>query len=189
MRTFSAARQSLTRAPLAAVLIVLLPTLAAAQDPVKSFDQLNQRLKVGDTVWVTDAQGREIKGEIQSLASEVLTLNTGGSRTFGAHDVRMIHQRSHDSLKNGALIGGGVLGGLVLFGCLATSGREGSATCVGAAAFNGAMGAAIGAGIDAAIKGPKLVVYRAPGAPGSARLSLAPLITTRTKGFALSVFF
>ena len=27
--------------------------------------QLNTRLKLGDTVWVTDAQGREIKGKIR----------------------------------------------------------------------------------------------------------------------------
>jgi len=83
--------------PLTAVLIVLLPAASAAQEPVKSIDQRNTRIKVGDTVWVTDAKGREIKG-------------------------------------------------------------------------------------------PKLVVYRTPGAPGapSARFSLAPVSTPRTKGVAVS---
>jgi len=189
LATSSAGRQFVTWKPLAALLIVLLPAVSAAQEPVKSFDQLDTRLKAGDTVWVTDARGREVRGQIQSLSPDALTLNAGGSRTFGAGDVRVIHERQHDSLKNGALIGGCVLGGLVLFGCLATSGREESATCAGAAAFNGVIGAAIGAGIDAAIKGPKLVVYRAPGASSSARLSLTPVITSRTKGVVLSYSF
>ena len=62
MGTSSAARRLVARVPLAAMLIAILPALAAAQEPVKSFDQLNTRLKPGDTVWVTDAQGRESKG-------------------------------------------------------------------------------------------------------------------------------
>jgi hypothetical protein len=32
-------------------------------------------------------------------------------------------------------------------------------------------------------------VYRAPGAPGSARLSIAPVITPRTKGVAVAISF
>ena len=62
MAASAAARQFVTYPTLAAVLIVLVPALSAAQEPVKSFDQLNTRLKVGDTVWVTDAEGRESKG-------------------------------------------------------------------------------------------------------------------------------
>ena len=102
--------------PAVAIVAALLaaPVQAAGQEPVKSFDQLNARLKVGDTVWVTNAQGREIKGEIQSLAPDALTLEVDGARTFTAHDVRVIHERKRDSLKNGALIGGSIFGGLVL---------------------------------------------------------------------------
>jgi hypothetical protein len=182
------------RMPAVAIVAALLaaPVQAAGQEPVKSFDQLNTRLKVGDTVWVTDAQGREIKGEIQSLAPDALTLEVDGARTFIAHDVRVIHERTPDSLKNGALIGGSFFGGVALFGCLDTSGGEDAAACAGAAVFNGVLGAAIGAGIDAAIKGPRLVVYRAPGALGAtghARLSVASVITPRTKGVALSISF
>ena len=40
MRASSAARQFAAWTPLAALLIVLPPALAAAQEPVKSFDQL-----------------------------------------------------------------------------------------------------------------------------------------------------
>jgi hypothetical protein len=53
----------------------------------------------------------------------------------------------------------------------------------------GGMG--IGALIDGAIKGPKLVVYRAPGSSGAphARLSIAPVIAPRAKGVAISFVF
>jgi len=79
MATSSAARQFVTWAPLAAVLIVILPALSVAQEPVKSFDQLNTRLKPGDTVYVTDAQGREVKGRIRGLSATSLLLDAGGS--------------------------------------------------------------------------------------------------------------
>lgn len=182
---------STSRILAAGAALVLLPALSAAQEPVKSFDQLNTRLKVGDTVWVTDAQGREVNGRIGSLSATSLLLDARGSpQDLQAAQVGTIRVQQSDSLANGALIGiigGGVLGGLVLYGCLVTSGQAG--TCAGTAAVNGAIVAAIGVGIDAAIKGPKLVVYRAPGASGSARLSLAPVITPARKGVAVSVRF
>lgn len=62
MNTSAVARAFRIGLPLAAVLIGLRPALAVAQEPVKAFDQLSTRLVVGDTIFVTDAQGREIKG-------------------------------------------------------------------------------------------------------------------------------
>ena len=41
---------------------------SAAQEPVRDFTQLNTRLVPGDTVWVTDAQGREVKGGLARSA-------------------------------------------------------------------------------------------------------------------------
>jgi hypothetical protein len=189
MSTSSAARQFVTWAPLAAVLIVLLPVVATAQEPVTSFDQLNTRLKVGDTVWVTDAQGREIKGRIRGLSATSLLLDAGGSpQDLQAARVGTIRVQQSDSLKNGALIGlaaGAVAGALVMVAVC-----EGEAGCAPGGALLGAgAGAGIGVGIDAARGGKKVLAYRAPGASGSARLSLAPLITPHTKGVALSYSF
>ena len=53
----------------------------------------------------------------------------------------------------------------------------------------GAVGASIGAVIGAAIPGKEVVVYRAPGTSGGAHLLLAPVITPRTKGVAVSFSF
>jgi len=179
---------------LAAISLLLAFALAAAQEPVTSFDQLNTRLKPGDTIWVTDGQGREVKGKVQALAPDAITLKGDGPRTFAAGDVRLISERRNDSLANGALIGlavGGVGTGLA---CLASAESSDAGWCAVAAAAYGGIGAAIGVGIDALIPGKKLVAYRAPGTPGStgsaqARLSIAPVITPRTKGVAVAFAF
>jgi hypothetical protein len=183
---------STSRILAAGAALVLLPALAGAQEPVKSFDQLNTRLKVGDKVWVTDAQGREVPGKIHSLSPDALTLSADGAKTLAAGDVGLIRERRPDSLKNGAWIGLAVGGGLALGACLgSTEGSGDSGWCAVAFGFYGALGAGLGVGIDALIPGKKLVVYRAPGSTGasSARFSLAPVITPRHKGIAVSFSF
>jgi len=89
---------------------------------------------------------------------------------------------------NGAIIGAipGALLGLTM-GNFSGEWRGGDAA-VGALICGG-IGAGIGLGIDALITRQKQVVYLAPGESGSARLSLAPLSTPRTKGVALSYSF
>ena len=174
-----------------ALAVFALPAICGAQEPVRDFTQLNTRLVPGDTVWVTDAQGREVKGRIGALGADAITLDGGGGRTFGAPDVRTIEVRRNDSLGNGALIGLGIGGGLTLGLCLANSDSNDAGWCAAAAAIYAGIGAAIGVGIDAMIPGKKLVAYRAPGAAGapSARLSLAPFVTPRAKGVAVSFAF
>ena len=166
------------------------PAPSVAQEPVREFAQLNTRLVPGDTVWVTDAQGREVKGRILSLGTDALALE-GGGRTYGPADVTTIQVRRADSLRNGALIGLGIGGGLVLVACLANAESGDAGWCVLGAAIYGGIGAGIGVGIDALIPGKKLVAYRAPGSAGlsHARLSVAPVVTPRAKGVAVSFAF
>ena len=173
-----------------ATVLVAVSVRAAAQEPVRTFDQLNTRLKVGDTIWVTDAQGRETEGKIGILSPDALTLGADGSKTFAARDVSAIRERRPDSLKNGALIGLGVGGGLALVACLGLAEGSGeSGWCAIALGFYGGVGAGIGVGIDALIPGKKQAVYRAPGSLPSASLSFAPVITPRHKGVAVSFSF
>ena len=166
------------------------PAPAAAQAPVTSFDQLNTRLKPGDTVWVTDAQGREVKGRIESLGPDALTLKGGHGRTFAAGDVRFITERGRDSLKNGAIIGAvpGVVMGLAMAGL---DENNSAGDFVAIAVMFGGLGAAIGVGFDALVPGEKVVSYRAPGSagPSHARLSIAPVVTRRAKGVAMAFSF
>jgi hypothetical protein len=172
----------------AIVIAIVAPAVAAAQEPVRDFGQLNTRLRPGDTIWVTDAQGREVKGSILSLDTGALTVEGGGGRTFGAADVTTIKVRRGDSLRNGALIGLAVGGGIAAAGCIAEKDYSDS-FCPAYILLYPAMGLGIGVGIDAMIPGKKFEAYRAPGPSGSARLSIAPVITPRTKGVAVAFSF
>ena len=187
---------STSRILAAGAALVLLPVLAGAQEPVKSFDQLSTRLKVGDTIYVTDAQGREIKGKIRDLGPSALTLDSGTAAIVQADAVRLIVERKPRPIGRGALwgLGIGAAAGLAL-GVAVVAGCDGDDECAGAilvgAGLFGGMGAGTGAVIGALIPGKTLVLYRAPGTAGasSARFSLAPVITPARKGVAVSVRF
>jgi hypothetical protein len=198
MKTAYAARQFVTRAPLAALLTVLLPALAAAQEPIKSFDQLNTRLKVGDTIYVTDAQGREVKGKLQELGPSSLVIDSGGPRTVAAVDVRLVQERHADSKKDKTLIGlaigagGGFLLGVVLADAFdEVWGWSGGATASLFTAIGAGAGAGLGALFDGLNPGKPRVVYRASSFVGAAlgTVRIAPVITARTKGVALAFSF
>ena len=170
--------------------LVLAPVAATAQEPVTSFDQLNTRLKVGDTVWVTDAQGREIKGQVQGLDAASLKLTARTPLSFAAADVRVIQERRPDSVKNGALIGMGAGMAVGIVSMLTLDFEGCTFGCVAAVlGYSGGIGAGVGALVDAMIPGNKQAVYRAPGSQPTVRLSLAPLITRARKGVAVSVRF
>ena len=187
---------STSRILAAGAALLLLPVLAGAQEPVKSFDQLNTRLKVGDTIYVTDAQGRETKGKIRDLGPSALTLDSGTAAIVQADAVRLIVERKPRPIGRGALwgLGIGAAAGLALGVAVVADCHEGD-DCAGAilfgAGFFGGIGAGTGVVIGALIPGKTLAVYRAPGTTGasSARFSLAPLITPARKGVAVSVRF
>ena len=187
---------STSRILAAGAALVLLPVLAGAQEPVKSFDQLNTRLKVGDTIYVTDAQGREIKGKIRDLGPSALTLDSGTAAIVQADAVRLIVERKPRPIGRGALwgLGIGAAAGVASGVAVWASCHEGD-DCAGAILVLGGLfggwGAGTGAVIGALIPGKTLVLYRAPGTAGasSARLSLAPVITPARMGVAVSVRF
>jgi hypothetical protein len=198
--------------PAVAIVAALLaaPVLAGAQEPVTSFDQLNSRLKVGDTAWVTDAQGREIKGKIRDIQPSSLVIEADGMKTFQASDVRQLVERGTCSRTSCLLWGlaGGTGAGIVA--AFATRGPMSSTWCLATAPegvycastrmglgdeayllipAGAGVGLAVGAIFASRAVGPKRVIYRAPGASGSARLSVAPVITSRTKGVAVGFSF
>ena len=190
-------RQNTTGAAIIAAIVAALmaiPMPARAQEPVKTFDLLATRLKPGDTVWVTDADGREIKGRLQVLSSASLLLDAGGTlQNIPAARVAAIHRQTSDSLKNGMLWGAaaGFVGGALSCGLNPQCAGDESGAHV--TAVLGVMGAAVGAGIgalvDRAIKGPRLEVYRGAGREAPARISLTPIVTARRQGVRLSFSF
>jgi hypothetical protein len=194
----------------AALAVVVGAGFAAAQEPVETFDQLNTRLKVGDTVWVTDAQGREVKGQIRDIQPSSLMLDADGTKTFQASDVRQLVERGVRSTK--ACVFWGLVGGsgAGVLAALATRGPLSTTWCVGTVPADVAcsptrtglgdeawflvpagagVGLAVGAFLASRALGPKNVIYSAPGGQPSARLTLAPIMTRHTKGVRLAISF
>jgi hypothetical protein len=179
--------------------IGILATAAtgSAQEPAAApFDTLVERIRIGQSIWVTDQAGREVRGTLERLTNNGLVLKADGLEAFAAPDIRRVRARQSDSVKNGALIGLGIGGTL------------GTAWCIGAAAddsgdidarvecaegligFPG-LGALIGMAVDAAIPGRVHVVYEAPRRGVASRMSVTvcPLFSSRAKGLALSFAF
>jgi hypothetical protein len=166
-------------------LVMLAPARATAQEPVAGFDQLSTRLRVGDTIWVTDTSGAEVKGTLSELTSTSLTLK--GARHFQRQDVRAILERPHDSLKFGALLGLGI--GLAAGTVLVAVATPESAGDYFSVAIIGGMGAAIGAGIDAAIPMPKRPVYLSNVGSSRQPVSWRPMVGPRATGVQVSFSF
>jgi hypothetical protein len=137
---------------------------AQAQEPVHSFEQLSQRVAVGQAVTVTDAQGRQVYGTISELSASALALDVRGIRTqFLETDVERIGRR--DSRWNGTLWGlgaAGVLGVWLDRGLVNEYGREdiGVGDSVAFIAGTAAVGAGIGFVVDALIKGQRILFSR-----------------------------
>ena len=172
---------------LVAVSFLLTPPAATAQEPVASFDQLGTRVKPGNTVWVIDAQGREIKGKVRELGTSSLTVDSDGLQTLQADTIGRIERRS--TRKKHALIGlaVGAAVGVVAGGPFAGEPEATGAEPLILAGIVGGIGAAVGA----IFPGRTSVVYRAPGLPGSAhaRLAVAPVVARGTKGVVVSFAF
>jgi hypothetical protein len=182
-------RQWLPGTVFSAMLMVgLFPSAASAQPPTTDFGQLGSRVRVGETVWVTGEDGRQIQGKLWDLsASSLQIMARGQTTTFKSDSLLVISARGPDSLANGALIGfvtGVVLGALVAGVC-----EDDYWACfAGAGLVYGGFGSAIGVGIDAMTPGPKMEVYRRP-AIQSARIRLAPFASPRAQGLVLRIAF
>jgi hypothetical protein len=163
---------------------------------VPAFAQVGSmpKVKSGQTVWATGADGATIKGKVIAIAATGLELKDGDRRTsLQLADIQRIETR--DSLKNGAIIGAIPTAFLFGLGATAASAYDcilsdagcndgGSGAVVAVALVGAGIGALIGAGIDRAIPGRRLL-YRAPGAP--AKLTIAPVASARGAGVAMSL--
>ena len=155
-----------------AVFVVLAPTPAPAQTVANSFEDLQRMLKKGQTVFVTDDTGRETKGKVAEVSDDSLIINTPAPRTFARESITRV--RHTDSLKNGALIGGGIGTGLAMWDYLIDPSEPGNAVVF---AVGIGLGAAIGAGIDALVS------------RGGRALWISPLAGKDRQGVLVSVRF
>jgi len=173
------------------VFIILVAASAEAQELAGTFDQLRVLVKPGDTLTVIDGSGQRVEGKVLSLSSSALDLTVSGKpRQFFSTDIDTIEKRGADSLKNGALIGLAIGGGIGAAGmiALAATAEDNVAgfVAVGVLMYGG-IGAGIGTGFDALIEGRR-VIYAKSGSAGS-RVTVAPMFTGSRKGVRVSLRF
>jgi hypothetical protein len=160
---------------------------ASAQTPQSADGTITAALIPGTTAWITDTTGREEKAHIVGLTDDmVTTVAAQGRRRLRTTEIMRVRVRHSDSLLNGALIGAGVAVGSGLLLCRAMEPWENCRDDVGPMLRIGVLGAGIGVGIDALIRGRK-TIYAAP--PGSTRLLTAPLVGRRAAGLQVSITF
>jgi hypothetical protein len=163
-----------------AVIAVLCPTPARAQPVAHTFEELRQVVKKGQTVVVTEASGQRTKGKVADVSPSSIVTLAPGARTFVEGAVTEI--RATDSLSNGALIGAAVGTGLAMWDYLIDPSEPGNAAVFAVAI---GLGTAVGAGIDALVRGK--VLYQSP--RQTRRLMLSPVLEKDRKGALVSVRF
>ena len=151
-------------------------------------DEIRRRLKDGQTIFIVDDQGRELKGRVAGLTADALMLRVGRDRTDVPYDRILRIDRPHDGVLDGTLIGLGVGAGLGLLGALAAAtddsgfGPDPADVARIAPLVIGGIGAGVGLGLDALIR-RETNIYRRQGAT----LSLSPTLGRSRRGVAIAV--
>ena len=188
----------LTRAACLGVWLGLAPATDARAQPADpatptvgiatSFEQLRVITRPGARVTVTDASGDQLSGRIAELSSSSMSIIANGTRRdFGEGDIAHIRVRRGDPLDNGALWGlaiGAGFGAFVVSACDCTDRAE---WMLLASTIYGGLGAGLGVGIDAAIRGEHLIYQARATSPG--RVRVEPWIARRGVGISLSLGF
>ena len=159
----------------------LVPADARAQ--TIPFTELSGRVKPGDSVSITGADGRRTKGRVTELTASSLTLRVNNERrTFPEATVRRVVV--NDSLANGVLIGfaAGFASGAVI-GWAAAAGESYEAV-PGAGVVFGGLGAAIGAGVDGLFR-RRINVSQ----PQSATFTVSPVVSPDRQAMLVSIRF
>jgi hypothetical protein len=151
---------------LSAVLVLglLLPATAQAQGGYSKAPP-----SPGEEVIVTQStSGVELRGRIVELSKTNLAILVNGTRVDVQIDNVLRIDARTDSVKNGALIGGGVFFGMAALSCALYYDDAGQ--CAGGIALNTLFGTLAGAGIDALIRGRTTIYSK----PASTALTVAP---------------
>jgi hypothetical protein len=181
-------------------LVFVAPYPANAQVVATSFEELRPLVKSGDTIYVTEANGRKTRarlGELTQSSLEILVRKTGpdGRETFvpqsrlAERDVRQIQIDRGDSVLNGTLIGFAVVGGPWLLACNPATDwcyyNDGANLYRVIALITSGIGAGIGALVDAGIRERVLVYYQSP-TRGSSGIGVSPFASKSAAGMRLT---
>lgn len=165
------------RCVLIAMLLLGVPASALAQYAA-TFEELPAATKKGQKLFVFDHEGNEVRGRLQAVTADSVTLRVANGRTreLMRDEITLIRTPSQDSALNGAAIGAAVTGSVALFSF------RGCGNC--GSFFLGALvwGGGIGAVIDAFILTPR-DVYRA----GKRRFEVQPLSSRSARGARVAI--
>jgi uncharacterized membrane protein len=153
---------------------------------VRTFGELQGRVLIGETITTVDQAGQKTKGKLLKLTDTTISLQTEqGPQTLTGADLTKVQARRSGPLWNGALIGAAVP--TVIIG-LAVAEWGCESGCAAAFAFYGALGAGVGVGIDALVKG-NVTVFEGPASNTKAKLVLTPMLGRTRKGVLCSIAF
>ena len=155
----------------------ITPPLPAAE----SLHELRVLVRSGDRIKLTTSDGENVAGTVTSLSASSISMRTGAQvRQFSADDISAIRQRRPDSAKEGALVGLAIGAGAGFMG--------GCGAChLQIPLITGAIGAGIGAGIDALVN-TEMVVFRGRG-NSVKRVTVVPQLAKSHKSVQVAVRF
>jgi hypothetical protein len=117
-----------------------------------------------EVIVTQSGSGEELHGRLLELSSQSLAILVDGQRVDVPIDNVLRIDGTHDSLKNGTIIGASVMGGLAALTCAGYATSAGQ--CLTGVVINAGLGALVGAGIDALHKG-RSPIYIKPAKSGS----------------------
>jgi hypothetical protein len=144
---------------------LLVPAAAQAQDG----PGIPTRIAGEEVIVTQSTSGAELRGRIVELSRTTLGILVDGTRVDVPIDNVLRIDARTDSVKNGALIGGGLMLAPALLTCALGYARD-AAHCATGTFFNTLFGVLAGAGIDALYKGRTTIYSK----PAGMALSVAP---------------
>jgi hypothetical protein len=158
-----------------------------AQSSQSAQPTLDNALEPGRTVWITDSVGHEERMRIVGVSGNVVTATVGeDTRQLSTMEIVRVRARRTDSVLNGALTGAGAALAAGLYLCNVTEPWANCRDDFGPMFRIGALGAGIGIGVDALIRGRTTIYERERGA---ARLQAAPIVGRHAGGLQVSLSF
>jgi hypothetical protein len=178
---------SLRRIALLVGFFICTGNTVLAQSSHNAQPTLDNALTPATTVWITDSAGREEQMRIVGVSGNVVTATVGDDiRQLSTTDIVRVRARHSDSVLNGALIGAGAAVAAGLYLCSATEPWQNCRDDFGPMFRIGALGAGIGIGVDALIRG-RTTIYERERA--GAWLLAAPTVGRHAGGLQVSLSF